>query len=175
MSAPDVSNRDRLLRLIDGGQEVLKEVQEERTAKSVDALPKDPNETPKKPSVQDFFWGAKIAFSDKDLLRLVKLLGLFALIFVCLHYTADILKTLKKDSKSSVPGPVDLAPKNEPGIGLRLVGVDSSDPPVALLEDLKTGKTYFARLNDRVGDTRVKQIQKNKVLVSVRGKTVELR
>ena len=47
--------------------------------------------------------------------------------------------------------------------------------PVALLEDMKTGKTYFAHLNEKVKGVRIKQIQKNKVTVSVHGKTVELR
>ena len=68
-----------------------------------------------------------------------------------------------------------IGPAEDSGIGLRLVGVDWGEPPVALLEDLKTGKTYFARKNDKIHATRVKEIHKDKVVVVVHGKTLELR
>ncbi len=157
MPAPNASDRERLLRLIDGGQEVLEE------------LPKDqkPPEVPRH---------AKTVFLDKDVLKFIKLLVIFGLVFVSLHYGSEVLKTLKGVPPVPVSGSADLVPEDESGVGLRLVGVDSSDTsPVALLENLRSGKTYFARLNDRVGDAKVTQIQKNKVSVLVRGKTVELR
>ncbi len=174
MPDPNESDRDRILRLIDGGPEVLKEVQEERGAKSAE-------EAPKEQKVPAASWRSKITFLDKDLLKLLKLLLAFALIFVCLYYASELLKTMKKSPAVASPvrgGAVDLtSTEDESGVGLRLVGVDSSDAAssVALLENLKSGKTYFARLNDRVGDAKVTQIEKNKVVVSVHGKTVELR
>jgi hypothetical protein len=149
------SDRERLLRLIDGNPEILEEA-------------------PKEPKAPDVSWRSKPIALDNDLLKLIKLLAVLALVFACLHYGSEALKTMKRDS--SVSGWADLSAEDESGAGLRLVGVDSSDEaPVALLENLKSRKTYFARLNDRVGDARVTQIQKNRVLISVRGKTMELR
>lgn len=168
MPDPNESNRDRLLRLIDGGQDSLKEVQEERGAKSVEETPA----TAKKPEIT---WRSKLIGRDKDLVRLVKLLGIFVLLLICLHFASNAWKSMKNNPSPSAQASGDLALDESSEIGLRLVGVDSSDPPVALLEDLKTGKTYFARLNDRVLGARVKKIEKNKVTVSVRGKSVELR
>ena len=186
MSEPDISSdRSRLLRLIDGNiepaQEVKKETKEEPKPQAPAAakptaeapLAKESRSEPA-PVVQQS--PSRSVLLDKDLLKLVKLLAVFALIFVCLHYATDILKILKKESKAPlVTDSVKPAVEDESGTGLRLVGVDSSDPPVALLEDLKTGKTYFARKNDRIKNIHIKEIQKNKVLVSMHGKTVELR
>lgn len=129
MPAPDPANRERLLRLIDGGGEPA----------------------------------AKPA--EKQALR-VPAQGLIALAAVIAVFYYGVVA-----SSSVIPA----SPVDEPGVGLRLVGVDSSDAsPIALLEDLRTGKTYFVRVNEKVKDVRVKQIQKNKVTVSFRGKNVEL-
>ena len=99
-------------------------------------------------------------------------------LLVLFHYGVEALNALRPSDKS-VPavhaGVAVSALEDESGVGLRLVGVDSSEPPVALLEDIRTGKTYFARQNETFRGARVKQISKNKVLISVHGKTLELR
>ena len=62
-----------------------------------------------------------------------------------------------------------------PRIGIRLVGVDWGEVPVALVEDTGTGRTYFVKENDKILGSRVKSIEKDRVLVSYRGQNVELR
>ena len=153
MPDPDVSNRERLLRLIDGGTEALKEFERQNTPR-----PAPPEKAG--PAVSAWAIG-----------RRAQWLLLFVLTLASLHYGVEMLKALS----GQPPTVSSAAPEEGAGTGLRLVGVDSSQPPVALLEDLKTGKTYFAKVNDRVKNVRVKQIAKNSVLVSVRGRTVELR
>lgn len=158
MPDPDTTNRERLLRLIDGGTEALKEFQAEE-APAVKKAPALPGIT---------------AASLARLIEIGRLLLILGAILAALHYGLAAVRALKAPGKTDVPA-LGAAPDDESGIGLRLVGVDSSGPPVALLEDLNTGKTYFARVNEQVKDVRVKHIEKNKVLVWARGKTVELR
>lgn len=161
MPDPDVSNRERLLRLIDGGPEVLKSI--------------PPAEDIPKPATKAPAGAWKAPLSDASILKLVKLLVLFGVALAGLHYGAEVLKSLPFAAKPVPGSPSSPAEADEAGVGLRLVGVDTSEAPVALLEDLKTGKTYFARKNDRVKDVQVKQILKNKVVVSSHGRSVELR
>ena len=111
---------------------------------------------------------------------LLKLILLGAVVFLVIHSLAGVVSSFKK---KETPPPVIVSKEEKAtqaieeasaGTGLRLVGVDWGEPPVALLEDLVTGKTYFARKNERVKGSRVKQILKDKVLVSFHGKDVEL-
>ena len=172
MPDPNPSNRERLLRLIDGGTEALKEMQS--------------SEPPIKPAVPATHkammekWTAKLpVLSGTQWMRIAKWAVILTAIIVVLHYGLEMMKTMKqpvKPSVSSASSAPTVSPEDETGTGLRLVGVDTSDAaPVALLEDMKTGKTYFARVNEKIKGVRVKQIQKNKVVVSYHGKNVELR
>ena len=164
------SNRERLLRLIDGGTEALKEFQTEGApAKKV-----EPTALPKKPTgarlLQD--WRKKIPVSDKEALRLLRWLIAVVGVVIVFQYGLAALKTFHPGNTAAVPVPAGT--EDASGVGLKLVGVDTSEPPVALLEDLATGKTYFVRKNERVKGARVTQIQKNKVRISVGGRNVEL-
>jgi hypothetical protein len=172
------SNRERLLRLIDGGHDALKEAEEQKAAETA-AKSAEPAE--KKTDAGRTFadWLSRLPLSNRDILRLAKLAVLFGVILAVLHYGVEALKTMRRGERAAAPaviagtGPV--LTEEESAIGLRLVGVDSSQPPVALIEDLRTGKTFFVRKNEQVRGARVKEIAKNRVLVSVDGRNVELR
>ncbi len=169
MPDPSTPNRERLLRLIDGGPEALKELSREEPAKP---------DAKKTPDATLSRWKSKLGpFSNRRLIRLAPAAVILAALLAGLYYGVGTLRTLKPAAPAAVPqaaaGAVSVTPEDS-GAGLRLVGVDSSGPPVALLEDVKTGKTYFAKVGEKVKDARVKEILKNKVLVTVRGKTVEL-
>ena len=172
MPDPDVSNRERLLRLIDGGTEALKEFERQNAPRPAPPEKAGPAVSAWATGRRAFeTWKAKVLSAKPELLRLAQWLLLFVLVLASLRYGVETLKALS----GQPPTVSSAAPEEGAGTGLRLVGVDSSGPAVALLEDLKTGKTYFAKVNDRVKNVRVKQIAKNSVLVSVRGRTVELR
>jgi hypothetical protein len=178
MPDPDTTNRERLLRLIDGGTEALKEFHAEETPKKAPVVTKVPAASSARllafgRGLRE--WKKKLpAVSRNDALLVFRWLVLLGALLAALHYGLEALKTVKGPQAPDGTLPVQ-SPEDGSGVGLRLVGVDSSGPPVALLEDVKTGKTYFARVNERVKDARVKHIEKKKVLVTVRGKTVELR
>ena len=170
MPDPSVSNRERLLRLIDGGPEVVKEVQEERVApdekKPVPVVPAAA--APDSPS----------APSKIDPTKITWMVLVFALIVFVVHSLTGLFHPAGKTEKTTPASPAAVKEKERPSdldAGLRLVGVDWSDAPVALLEDVKSGKTYFARKNDKIQGARVKEILKNKVVVIFRGKELELR
>ncbi len=167
MPDPNPSNRERLLRLIDGGHEALKEFQK--------PIPVEPVLKKQDPTAAALVAVKRLVVSKSALLPAFRWLIVPVVILAAFHYGLEALKTLKGHDKGIPAAAETRATDEESGIGLRLVGVDTSEPPVALLEDLKTGKTYFARVNEQVKGARVKQIQKNKVTVSLRGKTVELR
>ncbi len=169
MPDPNPSNRERLLRLIDGGADALKELQREEA----------PETAPASPAGRHILSGWKIkipVLSAKDGMRLAKWLIALVAVVAMLHYALEMMKTMKGPAKAASAAGSPAAAEDKSGIGLKLVGVDTSDAlPVALLEDLTTGKTYFARVNEKVKDARVKQIQKNKVTLSFQGRNVELR
>ena len=163
------ANRERLLRLIDGGGEALREMHEQQEPAKTEPL-KTPVPIAARASSG---WKARLpSLSERDAARIAQAALLSIIVLAVLHYGTEILKALP-NPRPADPAAVS-APEEGSGTGLRLVGVDLSGPPVAMLEDLKTGKTYFARVNDRVKDVRVKHIVKNKVLVSAHGRTVEL-
>ena len=154
MPDPGVSDRERLLRLIDGGPDVVKEVQQQREAS-----------TEKKPVPV-----VPVVKSGLNVSAVIKMALAMILLLFAIHSFTELVRSMGKTENA-----VTSSASGEPGVGLRLVGVDWSDAPVALLEDLKTGKTYFAKKNDRIKGTRIQQIFKDKVLVSFHGKTAELR
>ncbi len=58
---------------------------------------------------------------------------------------------------------------------LKLVGISWSDKPDAIVEDEKMGKTYFIQLGSMIGDIRVREILKDRVILRYEGEEVELR
>ena len=169
MQSPNETNRERLLRLIDGGPEALKEVQEERKPAEENKKPVITPVTPVPSAKKELRW---------EPAGLAKIALVLLLLLLTLRSGSDLIRSFgqadKRATSTAAAVPAQ-APAEESPTGLRLVGVDWGEPPVALLEDLKTGKTYFARKNDKIKETRVKEIFKDRVTVAVRGKTLELR
>lgn len=60
-------------------------------------------------------------------------------------------------------------------LGLKLVGIDWSEVPVALVENTATGKTHFLRQGDSVGGARVQLIFKDKVIFNTPKGRIALR
>ena len=60
-------------------------------------------------------------------------------------------------------------------LGLKLVGVDWSEVPVALVEDTVTGKTHFMRQGDSANGARVQFIFKDKVIFNTAKGRIALR
>jgi len=67
--------------------------------------------------------------------------------------------------------------QTEPGISgaLRLVGIDWDDEPVAMIEDVQSGKTYFAKENTFIKDIKVVRIQQDKVTINRGNATEEIK
>ena len=190
MPGPDTSNRERLLRLIDGGADAIREVAEERSAKPVEtpspvASSAAAEATPKvAPAPVQASPAAKGSVKIHPVTRWLVPIILVALVLLGVGLVSQFIDSLRQkpvqpavEGAAAAPEPAVLASPVDEGaaLGLRLVGVDSSEPPVALIEDLATGKTYFARKNDKIKNVRVKDIQRNKIEVTVNGRTVELR
>lgn len=209
----NTTNRERLLRLIDGGPDALKELHQERLSKMAELaslapepaaaekketsvksspLPASPAVEVKPEVAQNAVPAAESSTpssrkeEDQNWAKLLAPLFLLLMILFGLRYASEWIRPSQKIAPSpevsilsdEKPAPLANAPSVDNGVqdetGLRLVGVDYSDPPVALLEDLKTGKTYFAKTNDRVKNVKIQQILKNKIVVSLNGKTMEL-
>ena len=171
MPDPDVSNLERLLRLIDGGPEVVKEVQQQRE------VPPEKKPVPVVPSSAS----PKPKATDTGTATAAKMAAAGALVLCMVLSVVVLLRAWPKQGhpvvppQNAVPAAAEKSYEDTAGAGVRLVGVDWGEPPVALLEDLKTGKTYFVKKNDKVRDLSVKQIFKDKVVASFHGRNVELR
>ncbi|MFH1458634.1 MAG: hypothetical protein ABIG31_05700 [Candidatus Omnitrophota bacterium] len=57
---------------------------------------------------------------------------------------------------------------------MTLVGIVSSDPPQAVIEDKKTQKTYYLSRGQSMGDLKVEDIQEGKVILDYLGTKYEL-
>ncbi|KPK97223.1 MAG: hypothetical protein AMJ95_10220 [Omnitrophica WOR_2 bacterium SM23_72] len=57
---------------------------------------------------------------------------------------------------------------------MTLVGIISSDPPQAVIEDKKTQKTYYLTRGQAIGDLKVDDIQEGKVILDYLGTKYEL-
>lgn len=179
MSEPKVSDRARLIRLIDGGPDAIREAQEEREKLVASAPPLSIKEDPVIPHSKA---GVRLG-STFPLNQLIRWVGLAVLVLLAIRLvmmnwhltekpttTASTLASPPKTDRQAGAAMVD-----ESGMGLRLVGVDWAEPPVALIEDLKSGKTYFARKNDKIKGARIKEIHKDRVAVFYQGQNEELR
>jgi hypothetical protein len=58
---------------------------------------------------------------------------------------------------------------------LRVVGISWSDDPDAMVEDTKAGKTFFVKKGQAIGDIKVENITKDKVIFRVGEELIELR
>jgi hypothetical protein len=58
---------------------------------------------------------------------------------------------------------------------LKLVGIAWSEDPDAMVEDTRAKRTLFVKENDMINDVRVKEILKDKIILSYEGETVELK
>ena len=160
------SDRERLLKLIDGGPEVVKEVEK----KQLEELDRDRAE-----AVFLFFKGTATWMFQKKVLWVPLTAGVLILAAVW-HFTGPRMKPAAPVSSAGVIShPTDKSPAEPQAIPLKLVGVDWSSDPVALIEDSRSGKTYFAKKNDSVNDAKVKQIMKDKVVIQYHHQTVELK
>lgn len=175
MSDSKVSDRARLIRLIDGGSEALREAQEERE-KLVASSPPLSIKEPVVPVA-----GKNLVIQPDKLIRIAALIVL-VLLAIWLVPTAWHAAQKPTTTASTLPSPAKTdrqstpnANVDESGMGLRLVGVDWSDAPVALIEDLKSGKTYFAKKNDKIKGVRIQEINRDHVNVVYQGKAEELR
>lgn len=57
---------------------------------------------------------------------------------------------------------------------MTLIGIISSDPPQAVIEDKKTQKTYYLNVGQAIGDLKVDRIQEGKVILDYLGTKYEL-
>ncbi|MDD4954103.1 MAG: type II secretion system protein N [Candidatus Omnitrophica bacterium] len=76
------------------------------------------------------------------------------------------------------PAPVSVAVNESPDTGvekLKLVGIIWSDDPQAMIEDAGSGKTFLLNTEEMVEGFRIKEISKDKVILSRNGKQWELR
>jgi hypothetical protein len=58
---------------------------------------------------------------------------------------------------------------------LRLVGISWSDDPDAMVEDTKTLKTFFVKKGQSIGDVKVENITREKVILRLDRELIELR
>ncbi len=58
---------------------------------------------------------------------------------------------------------------------LRVVGISWSDDPDAMVEDTKVNRTYFIKKGDSVGELMVKEIQKDRVVMTLGDQQMEIR
>jgi hypothetical protein len=75
------------------------------------------------------------------------------------------------DSKSKAPSVrITEATQN-----LKLVGISWSDDPDVMIEDTKTGRTFFLKKGQMVDDIKLVAVFKDKVILSYLGEEVELK
>jgi hypothetical protein len=58
---------------------------------------------------------------------------------------------------------------------LKLVGISWSDDPDAMLEDTKASKTFFVKKGQSIGDVKVENITKDKIVLRLGDELVDLR
>jgi len=59
--------------------------------------------------------------------------------------------------------------------GLKLVGISYEGIPEALIEDTRTGKTYFVKEGAWVGDKKIERIDRDKVIIRHQNEEIELK
>lgn len=87
----------------------------------------------------------------------------------------------------ALPGPADSGKSTGGGVptigtgsvsealqGIKLVGISWSDNPLALIEDVSTGRTYFLRKGQEMKGIKIQDISKEKVIVTYQGQEGEL-
>lgn len=59
-------------------------------------------------------------------------------------------------------------------VGIKVVGISWGPEPVAMIEDTAAKKTYFLKKGDTINQLKIKDILRDKVILSYKGKTLEL-
>lgn len=86
----------------------------------------------------------------------------------------NIFKMGKKPSPEEIPDVIS-AKAAQATQSLKLVGISWSDNPDAIIEDTKTLKTFFVKKGQPIGELKVENIYKDKVVLSFGQERVELR
>lgn len=172
-----ISERERLLKLIDGGPEAIKEI-EKKQIENLDRARAAAVFSFIKEKTAAIFGKTKDEAASTSQPKNILIPGLLAaaVILAAAYSAGNYMKhKVPPSSAGVITHPTDKSVPDLQAVHLKLVGVDWSNEPVALIEDSRTGKTYFAKKNDSVSDAKVKQIFKDKVIVQVRHQTVELK
>jgi hypothetical protein len=85
----------------------------------------------------------------------------------------DIFK--RADKQEEYAEPVFSSKFAELTSNLRLAGISWSDNPDAMVEDTKLGKTYFVQIGANVGELKVENIQKDKIVLRYNKELFELK
>lgn len=78
---------------------------------------------------------------------------------------------LKKEDIESPPSPKIIEATQH----LKLVGISWSNDPDAMIEDTKAMRTFFVKRGQVIGEIKVEEIYKDKVLLSYGGEKIELK
>lgn len=76
--------------------------------------------------------------------------------------------------ESDVPAAQSGPPAEEISANLSLIGIIAGDRPQAIIEDKKTGKSYFLYKGGSVGQAKIIDIMEDRVLMEYRNETFEL-
>lgn len=71
--------------------------------------------------------------------------------------------------------PIDASTAEGPVSGLKLVGVDWGEQPIAMIEDTQAGKTYFVKKGDSMKNTRVVEVLRDRVKIFYNNRSIELK
>ena len=180
MSAP--SDRERLLKLIDGSAAVSSmPLPPPMEPSSVRPDPATPLSRPKVPfqikeqaaQVYDRVRAAVVS-SEKDKQFSMATATVILVLVISIASGVDRWRTWRATRDVAVVSE-DKAVSIKDELGFKLVGVDWSEIPVALVEDLSTGKTNFLRQGDSIKGARVQLIFKDKVIFNTPKGRIALR
>lgn len=88
----------------------------------------------------------------------------------------DLFKFLEEPPPSApkAAAPARVASLNSILANYTLSGIISDEPPQAVIEDKKQGKTFFLNVGDTLGDIKIVAIEDGKVIVAVGNEQAEL-
>lgn len=131
----------------------------------------------------DFWLGAPRLTNVQRLEMLAKKMEVGDMTLGQLEPLSMYLQEITQRNIFSLPETVEqaAAKKAEPAVelkslidGLKVVGIIWSDAPQAIVEDSKDGRTYLLNRGSKIKDARVKDILKDRVILSYDSQEVEL-
>ena len=131
----------------------------------------------------DFWLGAPRLTNVKRLEMLAKKMEVGDMTLGQLDPLSIYLQEITQRNIFALPETVEqtAAKKAEPAVelkslvdGLKVVGIIWSDTPQAIVEDSKNGKTHLLNRGSKIKDARVKDILKDRVILSYDSQEVEL-